>query len=315
MKILVLISSLFFIFSSCTKEVKIDIPGYQEKIVIDGSIQTGQPPIVLISTSKDIYSATDLSAYLSGFISGAIVTVNNGITSVQLDEICTDNLPPGTEQIAANLFGIPVEDLVKYHLCAYTSFNPAIWGEIGKTYSLSVKYNGQEFTSTTTINQPTTLDSVYWKPDDKYLDYGFSWAKLSDNPSSYDAYLWEVKQINIGQDGKPMNSTFTKTFMPVFDDEFINGITFDFYFENPISFNDTSLPTEYKGFYHKGDSIVIKFSKMDKVVYNYMEKKYAQLQTQGNPFATPINIPSNISGGALGLWAGYSPSYDTLFCN
>ena len=46
----------------------------------------------------------------------------------------------------------------------------------------------------------------------------------------------------------------------------------------------------------------------------YMEKKYTQMYSAGNPFATPINLPTNIVGGALGIWAGYSPWYDTLIC-
>jgi hypothetical protein len=45
-----------------------------------------------------------------------------------------------------------------------------------------------------------------------------------------------------------------------------------------------------------------------------MEKKYTQLFSAGNPFATPTNIPSNIKGGAMGVWAGYSPRFDTLIC-
>ena len=66
--------------------------------------------------------------------------------------------------------------------------------------------------------------------------------------------------------------------------------------------------------YPQGDTVVIKSSKMDLQVYEYLEKKYLQLQTAGNPFATPTNIPNNISGGALGIWAGFSPTYDTLVC-
>ena len=27
-----------------------------------------------------------------------------------------------------------------------------------------------------------------------------------------------------------------------------------------------------------------------------------------------INVPSNIQGGALGVWAGFAPVYDTLIC-
>jgi hypothetical protein len=38
------------------------------------------------------------------------------------------------------------------------------------------------------------------------------------------------------------------------------------------------------------------------------------LQTTGNPFASPTMIPTNIVGGAQGVWAGYSPHFDTLIC-
>ena len=299
---------------SCTKEVKIDIPGYEAKLVIDGNIQTGQPPIVLLSKSQDIYAPTDQSSFLASFVSGAIVTVSDGTTSVQLDEICTDNLPPGTEAIAAQLFGISVDELANYHLCAYTTFNNAIWGQVGKTYTLTVVSEGKTYSSVTTIMNPTSLDSTYWKPDDKYPDYGYSWATLSDPLGQYDAYMWEVKKINVGTNGQPVDQFFTKTYTPVFDDVFFDGLTFDFFYENPMSYQDTTLENKYKGFYHLGDTVVIKLSKMDRYVYDYFEKKYVQLTTSGNPFATPTNIPTNIVGGALGVWAGFSPSYDTLIC-
>ena len=46
--------------SSCTKEVQIDIPGYEEQMVVDGIIETGQPAIVLLSSTANIYSPTNL---------------------------------------------------------------------------------------------------------------------------------------------------------------------------------------------------------------------------------------------------------------
>ena len=115
--------------ASCTKEVQIDIPGYEEQIVIDGVIETGQPAIVLLSSTANIYSPTNLEAYLNGFISGATVVVSDGTVSDTLIEICTDNLPPGTEEAAAAFFGIPVEDLVNLNLCGY--FSTQIVGEVG----------------------------------------------------------------------------------------------------------------------------------------------------------------------------------------
>lgn len=309
----ILIPALFL--AACTKEVHIDIPGYEPQLVIDGRIETGQPPIVLLSTSKDIYSPTDLNAYLNGFISGAIVTVSNGTDTVVLDEICTDNLPPGTEALAAQLFGIPESDLAQYHLCAYSSFNPEIWGEVGKSYQLTVSYEGKTYTSTTSILQPTALDSVYWKQDsDAPTGYGFSMAQLTDPPTAGDNYMWEVKRLNIGPDGQPLDPAFTATYNPVFNDQFFNGLSFEFGYENPMGYED-SIPSDYRGYYAIGDTVVIRFSKLDAGVYEFLEKKYIQLQTTGNPFASPTSIPSNISGGALGVWAGYSPWYDTLICH
>ncbi len=289
---------------SCTKEVKIDIPGYQDQLVIDGNIETGQPAIVLLSKTNDIYSPTNLDAYLNGFISGATVIISDGTTTDTLTEICTDNLPPGSEQIASAFFGIPVDQLVNLHLCAYVSLN--IVGEVGKTYNLTVKHEGKTYTSTTAIYQPTSLDSLYWKPQGDLPNYGFSWAKLSDPGATNDAYKWEVKYLS--------DFNFSKTFNPYFNDKFFNGLSFDFGYENPMSFNDSTIQQEYKGYFKQGDTIVVKFSKLGQKEYNFFEKKYNQLYSGGNPFATPTNIPTNIQGGALGIWVGYSPWYDTLIC-
>lgn len=305
---------ILFVISACTKEVKIDIPGYEEQLCIDGSIETGMPPLVLLSRSQDIYSPTNIEAFLNSFVSGATVVVGNGTATVVLDEICTDNLPAGSEPMAAAIFGIPESELSNYHLCAYTTFDTNVWGEIGKTYTLSVTFEGKTYTSSTTIEQPTTLTQLYWKPDGALTDWGYSWAKLSDPANEYDAYMWEVKRINVGTGTTPKDAFFTKTFNAVFDDSFFDGLTFDFFYENPMSWDDQNIPAEGKGYYQLGDTVVVKFSKIDRYVFDYMEKKYAQLATAGNPFATPTNIPTNIKGGALGVWAGYSPSYDTLVC-
>jgi hypothetical protein len=304
---LILFSSFFAIFGlfvACTKEVKIEIPGYKKQLVVDGNIETGAPAIVLLSTTNDIYSPTNLDAYINGFISGATVIVSNGTITDTLLEICSDNLPPGTEEIAAAFFGIPVEQLINLHLCAYISNQ--IIGEVGKTYSLKVVHEGKEYNAQTTILSPTSFDESYWKPEPGLPEHGFAWMKLTDSPQSGDAYKWEVKRISdIG---------FTKPFGPFFNDRFFNGLTFEFAYENPMSFNDPTIPSEFKGYYHLGDTIVLKLSKLGNSEFQFFEKKYNQIFSAGNPFATPVNVPSNISGGALGVWAGFSPSFDTLIC-
>ncbi len=290
--------------NSCSKEVKIDILGFEENLVIDGSIETGTPAIVLLSNSKDIYASTDINSYLSGFISGATVTVSNGTITDTLIEICTDNLPAGLDSVAAVYFGVPIEQLVDLHLCAYVS--TGIVGEVGKTYTLKVIHNNKTYTSSTKIENPTVLDNLFWKEQANLPGYGFSWAKITDSPIMGDAYRWEVKNLS--------DVSFSKPFQPFTDDRFYNGLTFEFSVENPMSFKDTIIENQYKGYYKLGDTIVVKFSKLGKKEYQFFEKKYNQIFSGGNPFATPTNIPSNIEGGALGVWAGFSPWYDTLIC-
>ena len=298
------LSLLIMGLNSCSKEVKIDIPGFDEQIVIDGSIETGTPAIIFLSNSKDIYAPTDINSYLSGFISGATVTVSNGTITDTLTEICTDNLPAGFESIAAAFFGLPIEQLVNLHLCAYVS--TGIVGEVGKTYSLKVLYNNKTYTSSTKIENPTALDNLFWREQANLPGYGFSWAKITDSPVMGDAYRWEVKNLS--------DLFYSKPFQPFTDDRFYNGLTFEFSVENPMSFRDSTIEDQYRGYYKLGDTIVVKFSKLGKKEYQFFEKKYNQIYSGGNPFATPTNIPTNIEGGALGIWAGFSPWYDTLIC-
>ncbi|MEY4486863.1 MAG: hypothetical protein RL440_1399 [Bacteroidota bacterium] len=289
---------------SCTKEVQIDIPGYKEQLVVDGRIETGQPAIVLLSKSNNVYSSTNYESYLNSFVDDAIVVLSNGTQTDTLTKICTDDLPPGLEQVAAGIFGIPAEILVNLHLCAYVSLN--MLGEVGKTYTIQISHQGKQYQASSKILNPTAPDSLYWKPEGNFNDRGFSWVKLSDAANTADAYLWEVKYLQDPQ--------FSKTFNPYFNDEFFNGLTFEFGYENPMSFNDPNGNDAYRGFYKLNDTVVVKLSKIGGKEYNYFEKKYNQIFSGGSPFAVPTNIPTNMEGGALGIWVAYSPWIDTLIC-
>ncbi|MEN9913573.1 MAG: hypothetical protein RL528_294, partial [Bacteroidota bacterium] len=182
------------------------------------------------------------------------------------------------------------------------------------SYELIIKYNSKTYKSTTFIPLPSDLDNIYWKPEISNPMYGKSWARLSDNSTQYDAYKWEVKRINKNTDNEDLDVIFRKTNDAYFDDRFFNGQSFDFTYDNPLKRKDSTHLKEYRRYFRMGDSVVVKFSKMDLNTFTFFQKKSAQLSSNGNPFGSPINIPSTISGGALGIWAGFSPYYDTLYC-
>jgi len=306
MKYLIPFILLISVLNSCTKEVQIDIPGYKEQLVIDGSIETDSRPLVLLSRTANVYSPTNIEAYLSSFVAGAVVTVNNGSQTFTLENVYTDEMQPGDVEDVARILGFPTNLLANLHMPVYFPVSNPVYGEVGKTYSLTVTHDGKTYTAETTILTPSPLVETFWKPDAGFTDRGFSWAKMADPAGQYDAYHWSVKYLN--------DAYFTTTFNPVYDDQFFDGLTFDFAYENPMNCNNTYEPEEYRCYFRQNDTIVIKLSKIDRYVHDFMEKKYTQIYSAGNPFSTPTNIPTNIQGGALGIWAGYSPWYDTLIC-
>jgi hypothetical protein len=304
--------ALLAILSSCTKEVKIDIPGFEEQLVVDGQIHADGFPVVLLSRSQNIYAATDLSAYLESFISDATVSVSDGTVTVPLQVYSIADLPLETQKRVAEMLSLELNEVVFVPILVYSTTDPNMVGQVGKTYELNIQYQGKTYTGSTDLLQPVALDNVYWKPDVDNPMYGSCWARLSDPAGVYNAYRWERKIINTQTNGQPKDVIFRHSSSPYFDDEFFDGVTFEFETRYPKP--DTTYPDGYHRYYKLGDTVVIKFSRVDKDVYTFFDKKDAQISSAGNPFSTPVNAPSNISGGALGIWAGISPWFDTLIC-
>lgn len=300
------------IISSCTKEVKIDIPGYEEQLVVDGQIHVDGFPVVLLSRSQNIYAATDLSAYLESFVSDATVSVSNGSVSVPLQIYSIADLPLETQKRVAEMLSLELNEVVFVPILVYSTTDPSMLGQVGKTYDLTIQHEGKSYTGSTELIQPVALDNIYWKPDEDNAQFGSCWARLSDPAGVYNAYRWERKIINIQSNGQPKDVIFRHSNSPHFDDEFFDGVTFEF--ETRYPKKDTTYPEGYERYYKLGDTVVIKFSRVDQKVFTFFDKKDAQMSSAGNPFSTPVNAPSNISGGALGIWAGISPWFDTLIC-
>jgi hypothetical protein len=311
LRIIILFIS-FSLFLSCSKEVKIDIPGFASQLVVDGTIETNGNPLVLLSQSSNIYSETNLSSYLNNFIENAAVKVVHGLDTFDLLPMNIVDLPLVSQKKLAEMLEIGYGETILLPIKVYS--NIELIATANSSYELIIDYNSKTYKSTTFIPLPSTLDNLYWKPEISNPIYGKSWARLSDNSTQYDAYKWEVRRINKNSENEDLDLIFRKTNDAYFDDRFCNGLSFDFSYDNPLKRIDSTHLLEYKRYFRMGDSVVVKFSKMDLNTFTFFQKKSAQLSSNGNPFGSPINITSTISGGALGIWAGFSPYYDTLYC-
>lgn len=312
--------SLLFIFDSCEKDITIELPEQEPVLVVEGRIENGQPPYVILTKSTGYFEAADINSFLNSFVHDAIVTVESDNIIYSLPELCTSDLPPELRPLAAQFLGIRPDILTSNDYCIYTlPLEDLISGNFlvgvpGKSYRLKIESGSKSYSSITKVPELVPLDSVWFRTDGVDTVYGFAWARLTDPDTVGNAYRWFAKRISHGSYGQVKDENFIPPFSSIFDDKFINGQRFEFWYDrgNRPSEEGGDLPGEKQHYYKVGDTIVIKFCSIEKNVMNYIRKYETEIWNNGNPFASPNSLPTNISGNALGLWAGYGASYDTI---
>lgn len=310
-------------FHSCEKEITVDLPTAPSQIVVEGSIEQGRPPLVLLTRSQGYFEELSLSALEGLIVKGAAVYVSDGDIEVQLDEVCSSNIPEDLLPLVTEVTGFTPEALQFIDLCVYTTANTAIWGEVNTEYDLRVEVDGEVLTSTTKINNLVELDSVWFnipgnpEPDDSL---GFANFILTDPDTLGNAYRWFARRINrypawSAHAGEVKDPSFIAPFGAARDDAFFNGLTFEFAtfrgaLPNSTKEDDTN---EEFGFYKVGDTVVVRGCVIDRGALDFILSFEDQAASQGSPFASPANIQSNINGG-IGAWIGYGAIYDTIIC-
>lgn len=280
MKKLSHILALLFFFS-CRKDVTLKLPAYKQRVVIEASIETGSPAIVFLSYSVPYFSNFDFSAPQNAFIKGATVVVSDGVQSETLTEVA-----PGT---------------------GYIYLGNKITGQVGKRYTLSVTVDGNTYSTSTSILNPPKLDSVYFKQDHDSL--GFIWQHFQEPAGLGDCYRWMAKRLGRDQ-------FYAAPFNSVFDDKFVDGKAFDFGYNRGPQPNEIQSNREdpERGYYKRGDTVVVKFSRIGINEYNFWKTYYLNKTSNSNPFSAPTNIKSMFGdeNSAFGAFVGYGISLDTL---
>lgn len=304
---LLLVTIMFsLLFSSCEKNIEITLPEAERKLVVEGNIEQDQPPFVMLTKTSGYFDPTDLAAIQNSFVHGATVTVSNGTNTVQLQELCTSQLPDSLKPLVAELIGVSLDAIVSFDFCLYTTLDPLIFGEIGKTYALSIQAEGKSLSATTTIPTPIPMNRYWYKDQPGYSNFGYLWFELNDPPAIGNAY-----RIYTQRAGK--DTRYIPVYGSVFDDGFFNGLTFEaftFRGQEPNS-NAPDDVAETAEYYEQGDTIYIKFCSIDQPHFQFLQSFEVAAFNNGNPFAAPATIKSNITGG-LGIWGGYAATYDTL---
>lgn len=288
-----LLGSSLFVFAclwmSCEKEVQFNLKEGQNHLVVEGRIETHEAPIVRLTKSIGFFETIDWQTLSNSFIHDARVTVFHGSDSFQLKEYL--GLLDGT---LSYYYTIDSSDLAAL----------TFLGQEGEIYRLKIVYQDQVYTSSTIIPHVKGIDSLRsavppieeLPADQPYIRRVFARYTDPDTPGNRVRYFIKQNQL-----------PFTAPFFATYDDQLVNGSSIEMPIFPPFirgtdSFNQFKL----------GDTIIMKWCAIDEAVFDFWQTLEYSYTASGNPFASPVEVGSNIQGGALGIWAGYGSSFDTL---
>jgi len=309
-----LITCGLVLLSSCQKEIEVELPKLVTKIVVEGKIEPGIPPYVILTNNMPYFGTADLTSIQNLFVHNAVITVSDGVSTVHLTEYCSQSLPDSLIPLVAAFTGIDTFTLKNVNYCLYTSLNPVMFGQVGKSYYLNIAVDGKTITSTTSILKPVPLDSVWFKYEKLNAigdTLGFVWAHLTEPGAEYNAYRWLARR-----DGKDLS--FIAPPGSISDDKYYNGQSFDFAYSRGSARNSMQAEdfNEERGYYKAGDTVIVKFCTIDRAAYNFYRSLDIIVNNNGNPFASPSSVESNVypREHALGNWCGYGVSTHTVIC-
>jgi hypothetical protein len=272
---------------SCEKTITLETAQQIPKLVVEAQIENGQAPIVVLSNSLDYFSTIDAATLNGSYVHGAKVTISTGNNQYQLKE-----------------FTVP---LTGGYFLYYYSINPAapLYGDFGKQYGLNIETDGQVYTATTSIPLLTKkIDSIWWKPAPVTVDSAkvIAMIRVTD-PPGYGNYIRYFTQVN--------NQDFYPGLNSVFDDQIIDGKTYDVQVEKGVTKNE-KVKREELGFFNKGDTVIVKFTNIDKSSFDFWRTWEFSYQSVGNPFSSPGKVIGNISNNGLGSFCGYAVQYKRM---
>ncbi|HKL03437.1 MAG TPA: DUF4249 domain-containing protein [Cryomorphaceae bacterium] len=307
--ILLFLAAIFLVYG-CEKNIEIDVPPTAPQIVVEGNIETGQPPIVLLSRTNGFFEPVSAESIAASYISDADVRVNG----ISLDQVCVSDLPEELRTTVSLALGIPLDQLSALDVCAYIGFDNTLTGQENTSYKLEVDVDGEYISAVTHIPGIVQPDSVWFRLWADSPRFGFLYSSVTDPDTLNNAYRVFTRRLESQNNDNPADRVFYAPLQSAFIDEFFNGQTAEVTLTRGMPSNSTR-PTdqgESEGFFESGDRVILKFCSTDEPTYQFFRTFDAQQGTNGSPFSAPSNIISNIDGG-LGIWAGYAAVYDTLY--
>ena len=283
----------FMMFNSCEDDVTLQFPEYESKIVVEGSIEQGDVARVILTRSSGFFEEINYDKKIEVDFNGtiievpeilyktlvldALVTVSDGSEIDTLTMSVNPNIFPYIYYVGSKITGVP-----------------------GMNYSLNINSEGTIVQGVTTIPNPVAIDSLWFEfYNDTEDTLGYIYGQFDDPADEVNFY--RVLTKSEGRD-----SSWVHPFNSVGHDRNINGEEDNtiviYHGDNKLE----NVEDRNRWYFKLGEKVTVKFCTIDKKTYDFWYS-YQQNQTGGNPFAEPVPLSSNVTGG-IGVWGGYAIS-------
>ena len=265
------------ITKNLTQDINLNLPTAEKKLVVECYLQPGQPYALSLSETVDYFGAITLPT-----VKNAIVTITyNG----QIDTLKPLSIPLNGQIISA-----------------YVAFK-AVPTDYSSIFRLDVlAADGRKCWATTTIAPPVTFDSV------QQFNYTSGTkaiiGTLKDNGNTADFYRYllfkralDTTKNSAGMPIQPLQTAWKNKYVRQSrnDDRFING-------QNLVLVTNLDKYTDMPN-----DTFVSYLYHVTPQYNEFLKSAAAASNANGNPFAQPAELVSNINGG-IGIFTGYQPS-------
>ncbi len=288
-KFLFIIIALSF-FASCEKELDIDLPQPDAKLVVEGWIENGEYPVVIVTRNSSYFAPIDTNFLMDSlFITDALVIVSDGFVN--------DTLQPQFD------FDAYLKGAWPIFYYKGSKFKGVEHGQ----YSLYIEAVGEVITGNTDIPTLVGFDSLWWEAESGTGDsLGYIHAMITDNGNEKNYYRIFSKRL-----GRDYN--FIPVMESIYDDLYFNGLTFEYEItRGELNYEDEELFEDPEfGSYKRGDSVIVKLSTINKAHYDFWRTLEEDVMAGGNPFTNPVTIRHTVEG-ALGVFGGYGSICDTI---
>ena len=252
----------------CTDDV---LPPYHPELVVEGWIEEGGFPIVIVTQTIPLNGEyKDKASLADHIIQWATVSVSDGQDTVVLTgKVDKGYFPP----------------------FIYTTSK--MRGERGKTYHLKVEYADFCATAVTRIPPPPAVEQFVVEPVPDLDTLYRVRALLNDPPAEKNYY-----QLFCRTGGH--SRQFLAAYLGSIDDAILDGPAW----LNISRGHQLGIIQQYTPYFFHGDTVSVKVAQITEEAYHFWDS-YTKIVAEGNNlmWSSFKSLPSNITGGK-GYWSG-----------